>query len=271
MQLRPRLSVCIATYNEEQNISRCIQSVYEWVNEIIIVDGTSTDKTREIALAFGEKIKISIVPNEPMFHNMKQKALEYASGEWVLQLDADEEITSELKREIISLFQGSINAKELKNETVAYWIPRRNFFLGRGLMKGGQYPDYTIRLYKNGAAHFPCKSVHEQVETISNTVGFLKHPMNHYPYPTFSEYLKKWDRYSQLEATLLMKKKVIPSFIMGINYFLIQTPSWFFLSYIRHRGYTDGFAGFVFALFSSLRFWLIYILLYEQYYAKKNN
>src|SRR3990167_5381252 len=155
------------------------------VDEVIIVDGGSTDKTVEKAKSYGSKVKIFIENNPPMFHINKQKAIERAKGEWILQLDADEALSDELKHEIKTIVMLSEakhlsrmrenNSNKLRDSSaspqndkeVAYYIPRKNFFLTRFLMKGGQYPDYTIRLYKNGSARFPCKDVHENVEIIN--------------------------------------------------------------------------------------------------------
>ena len=272
------LSVAIATYNEEKNILRCLKSVYDWVDEIIIVDGSSTDKTIQLIKKFDhqKKIKIFIEENPPMFHINKQKAIERCTQDWILQLDADEEISEELKSEISNL------KLEISNY-VAYWLPRLNFFLGKPLKKGGQYPDYTLRLYRNGVAKFPCQSVHEQVEILPSSkfkvqssksqlkiknlklkIGYLKSPLFHYPYPNFSEYLKKWDRYNDLEAENLKKQGFKPSFWNFVLYFFILPKIWFFKTYFRHLGFLDGFAGFVFSLFSAIRYWGIYVKVIEK-------
>ncbi len=123
------------------------------------------------------------------------------------------------------------------------------------MTKGGVYPDYTIRLYKNGVAKFPCKTVHENV-TIDGEVGYLKKDLLHFADPDFSRYLNRWNRYTSLDAEILAKKKNKLSFF---SYFIVKPHVWFFKSYFRHRGFMDGFAGFVFALFSSIRHWVIYI------------
>ena len=143
-----KLSLCIATFNEEKNIHYPLNSALDIVDEVIIVDGGSTDKTVEIAKSYGKKIRIINTDNPVMFHKNKQKAIEAAKGEWVLQLDADEELTPELRQEIRGIIKSG-------SSIVAYNIPRKNWFLTRFLMKGGQYPDYTIRLYRNGVAKFP--------------------------------------------------------------------------------------------------------------------
>src|SRR3990170_4130443 len=159
------ISVAIATYNEEENISICLASVVDWVKEIVLVDGSSTDKTVEIAKKY--KANIIIVKNLPNFHFNKQKAIDNCKHKWILQLDADEVVSEELRQEIIN-----INEEE---EINGYWMPRKNYFLGRFLSKGGQYPDYTLRLYRRGKGRLPCKSVHEQAQVEGKT-AYLQNP-----------------------------------------------------------------------------------------------
>ena len=296
-----RLSLCIATYNEEKNIHYSLDSAYDLVDEVIIVDGGSTDKTVEIAKSYGRKVKLFKEDNPQMFHINKQKAIERARGEWILQLDADEALSEELREEIrLKLEVGSKRNSKTSNfqpqtsNFVAFWIPRKNFFLTQFLMKGGQYPDYTIRLYRNGYARFPCKSVHENVVinsefrvqnsesknkkeildsqfnselSIHNSklVGHLKNPILHYADPDFSRYLKRWDRYTSLEAEQLRNNKQLTiNNLMMFDYFFVKPSVTFFSMYFRHLGFLDGFPGFVFALFSSIRFWAIYIKWYQK-------
>ncbi len=279
-----KLSLCIAVFNEEKNIHYPLDSALDIVDEVIIVDGGSTDKTVEIAKSSGKKVRIINSDNPTMFHKNKQKAIEAARGEWILQLDADEELTQELKKEIKDIIgQSQIKTDEIRqsqiesdrisdnsanyirlnpissNYIVAYNIPRKNFFLTRFLMKGGQYPDYTIRLYKNGVAKFPCRDVHENVE-VKGEVGYLKSPLLHYADPDFSRYLIRWDRYTTAEVEILARNRTINfSISQFLNFFLVKPLSTFFSMYFRHKGFIDGFPGFVFALFSSIRFWVIYI------------
>jgi len=269
-----RLSLCLAVYNEEKFIHYPLDSAYDLVDEVIIVDGGSEDKTVQIAKSYGKKVKVFIEDNPSMFHINKQKAIEKAKGEWILQLDADEELSEGLKKEIRKIVDSN-------SQLVAYFVPRKNFFLTRFFKKGGQYPDYTIRLYRNGYAKFPCQSVHENV-VISNfnvkkeqsdgkklkikeKIGYLKSPLLHYADQNFSRYLDRWNRYSSLEAEMLLKeKKINPSIFQFINFFFLKPSLWFLRTYIRHKGFMDGFPGFIFALFSSLRFWVIYIKVWQK-------
>ncbi len=244
-----RLSLCIATYNEENFLQFPLDSSYDFVDEVIIVDGSSTDNTVQKAKAYGDKVTVYKEDNPPMFHINKQKAIERASGDWILQLDADEAVTPELKREILDVVTGGGDKK-----TVAYWIPRKNYFLGKFLTKGGVYPDYTIRLYKKGVAHFPCKTVHENV-AVKGAIGHLKNDLLHYADPKFDRYLKRWKRYSTLDARIMIKNKEKPDML---SYFIIKPIRWFLSAYGRHKGFLDGWQGFVFAFFSSIRFWRIY-------------
>lgn len=264
------LSLCLAVYNEEKFIHYPLDSCIDFVDEVIIVDGGSTDKTIEIAKKYGSKVKVIKTDNPPMFHINKQKAIEAARGEWILQLDADETLSEDLKQEIKAVISQSqlnqFNQSKQKNtdsteyrfnrfnEFVAYWIPRKNFFLSRFLTKGGVYPDYTIRLYKNGKAHFPCKTVHENVE-VNGEIGYLKNPLLHYADPNFSRYLARWNRYTMLDAKLIIKENKKINFF---DYLILKPNLWFFKTYFRHLGFVDGFPGFVFAFFSAIRFWGIY-------------
>ena len=161
-----KLSVVLATYNEEKNLPACLESVAGWCSEIVVIDGSSRDHTIDIAQKFGARV--TVTDNPPIFHINKQKAIDLARGEWILQLDADERVSRELKTEIDAA---------IKNPDIdGYWLPRKNYFLGRFLTKGGQYPDYTLRLYRKGKGRLPLKDVHEQAIVLGE-VGYLKNPL----------------------------------------------------------------------------------------------
>lgn len=284
-----KLSVALATFNEERLIKQCLEEVYDLADEIVIVDGTSTDSTLDIVkkLDVDGKVKITIKDNPPMFHINKQVAIQKCKGDWILQLDADEIVSGKLKEEIKEIISNKIQDTSIKefsnfkfhlpadktgisnsNEVVAYWIPRLNHFLGTPLTKGGQYPDPTIRLYKNGTAYLPCKSLHEQV-TVDGAVGKLKNNILHYPDRNLAHYLHKWVKYALEEGERDYASGVRPSVVNAILYFKIKPILWFTKTYLRHRGYVDGFAGFVFALFSALRFIPAYIRIVELSKEKK--
>lgn len=249
-----KISIVLAVYNEEENLPKCLESVKSLADEIVIVDGGSTDKTIEIAKKY--KAKILQTSNPQNFHINKNKAIDAASGEWILQLDADEVVSKELFEEIKKICSES--------ELDGFWIPRKNLFLGRFLTKGGQYPDYTLRLYRKGCGRLPGKDVHEQA-IVEGKVGYLKNDLLHLKDKNFSTYLLRFNRYTDLLATQLSESKFSINVLSFINYIFIKPLVWFVKSYIRHRGYVDGFAGFVFALFSSLRFPVTYFKLWGKY------
>lgn len=272
--MKKTVSVVLATFNEEKNLAGCLDSVKDLADEIVIVDGTSTDKTVEIAHKFGAIVKITT--NKPNFHINKQMAIDMATKDWILQLDADEHISKEQVVEIKQIlndegpFKKDLNLSskhqkdiDEKPENVnGYWMPRKNWFLGRFLMKGGQYPDYTLRLYRRGKGRLPQKDVHEQA-VVEGKVGYLKSALLHYPYESFSFYLMKWDRYNNFFAGQikeeLTKKNLLGKLFYAFAYLVAKPGHWFITTYFRHKGFMDGWQGFVFSLFSALRFPVSYI------------
>ena len=124
-------------------------------------------------------------------------------------------------------------------------------------MKGGQYPDYTLRLYRRGKGHLPQVHVHEQAE-VTGQVGYLKQALLHYPYGDFAAYLLKWNRYNDLLAGQIKESLRNKNFIVkigyGIGYLIVKPAHWFLTTYFRHKGFMDLWSGFVFSLFSALRF-----------------
>lgn len=239
----PKISVAVAALNEEKNIGVCLGSVKGLADEIVVADEGSTDKTIEIAKKYGAKI-IS-TKHEPIFHITKQKAIDVCTGDWILQLDADEHVTPELKKEMEDVI--------MDTKYDGFWIPRRNYFLGRYLTKGGQYPDYTLRLYRRGKGRLPCKSVHEQA-VVEGRVGYLKNDLLHNADPTFSRYLQRNSRYIDLMTKEMKEKKIGKNTIEAFKHFLIKPGFWFLWTLIRHKGIMDGWQGIVFSLFSALRF-----------------
>jgi glycosyltransferase involved in cell wall biosynthesis len=236
------LSVAIAVYNEEDNIDACLAPVALFADEIVLVDGGSTDKTVKRARKYTSKIIRT--DNPSIFHINKQKAISACRGTWILQLDADERVPNILRNEIIRTI--------LKNDTDVngYYIPRKNYFWGHVMKKGGQYPDYALRLVRNGHARFPCKSVHEQIDVDGET-AYLIHPMEHISYKTRADYWRKSDAYTSLTAKELQKADVPKNIISWVVYSLIKPIRTFITLYIRHKGFMDGLTGLQFAFWSA--------------------
>jgi len=256
-KLKRTISVAIATYNEENNIAKCLEAVSNWVDEIVIADGNSQDETIKIASKF-KNVKIIKTTNKPIFHINKNIAIDACTSDWILQLDADEIVTSQLQKEINSYLEKNID--DVKQN--GFWIPRKNYFLGAFLKKGGQYPDPTIRFYKKGKGRLPCVDVHEQAK-IEGEVGWLKNDLEHYADTSFSKYLLRHNRYTTLLAKELQEKKTKINFINFINFYFCKPNWWFLKTFFRHRGYIDGFPGFVFSFYSALRFPISYTKYWE--------
>lgn len=253
------ISVVLATHNEEKNIQKCLDSVEDFADEIIVVDGASADKTVSIAKQAGARV-ISTT-NKPNFHINKQMAMNEAKGDLVLQLDADEEIDQELKAFILR------TAENLKNNStgsvVAWNLKRKNYFLSKFLTKGGQYPDPVIRLYINGKARLPQENVHEQMSVdgeVSTAAGHLLH----FPYPNFGSYMKKFNTYTSFEAERQAGLKLQISTKNTFSYLLFKPIVTFFKLFFRHKGFVDGMAGFIFALMSALHHPFVYLKLKEK-------
>lgn len=258
-----KLSVALATFNEEENIGKCLSSVIGLASEIVVVDGESMDKTVEIAKQL--QARVMRKPNQANFHINKQIAIDNCKGDWILQLDADEVVSSELKNEILKLLKEDTLITNTPGIDVinGYFIPRKNWFLTRFLLKGGQYPDYTLRLYRNGKGKLPQKNVHEQA-VVEGKVAYMNGALLHYPYKDFNAYLKKWYRYNKFESGLIkekmFKKSLIYKFFAFFQYLFILPIYWFLLSYVRHKGFMDLWPGFIFSFYSSIRFPMSYIL-----------
>ena len=243
------LSVVLATFNEEKMLGGCLESVKDIADEIIIVDGTSQDNTVNIAEGFNAHVITTT--NKQNFHINKQIAIDGATKDWILQLDADERVTKELVAEIETVInsQSDING---------YWIPRKNYFLGRYLMKGGVYPDYTLRLYRRGKGKLPQQDVHEQA-IVAGKVGYLSFPLDHLADVEFGRYYRRWQRYTSFIATQYQDKHVGKDPFTAFYNIGIRPIIWFVWVFGRHKGFMDGWQGFVFAFFSSMRFPISYI------------
>ena len=248
--LRPHLSVVLATRNEEANIGRCLESVQDIADEIIIADEQSTDGTLDVIK--NHTAKVILVPHHDNFHVAKNVAIDAAHGDWILQLDADEVVSPELATEIVN----QIRSNPPEN---GFWIHRRNWFLSRVLTKGGQYPDPTLRLYRRGKGRLPAHDVHEQA-VVEGPVGKLSHDLLHYRDTSFAKYLQGFNRYSIFMSTKLHHPN-------PVNFLLIKPIVTFLNIYFRHKGFVDGVPGFVFALFSGLIFPAAYI----NYWQSKSN
>ncbi|MCK5719693.1 MAG: glycosyltransferase family 2 protein [Thiomargarita sp.] len=226
------LSVIIITKNAAKHIKNCLDSV-AWADEIIIVDSGSTDDTLNICRSFTDKIFVNT--DWQGFGLQKNRALNKATQEWILSIDADEQVTPALKQEI----------KQIINQSncSAFLIPRRSHYCQREIKHSGWYPDYVLRLFRRDVAKFSHDLVHEKVETIGE-IGTLNQALLHYPFDSLEQVLDKINHYSTANALQHYQNGKASSLKTAIFHGI-----WAFLrTYILQRGFLDGREGFILAI-----------------------
>ncbi|OQY10627.1 MAG: hypothetical protein B6I28_00700 [Fusobacteriia bacterium 4572_132] len=237
------ISVSMITFNEEVKLEKTLKSVYKWVDEIIIVDSHSTDKTVDIAKKFGAKVYCEEWKG---FGKQKNSALEKCTQDWILVIDADEEITKELAEEIL------LEVRKPKGNV--YKIPRISYCFG----KKTRHKDFAIRLVKNKIGKYNNKEVHENFES-EEKIFKLKNNINHYTYTDLKEYLEKFNKYTSLAAIQMFEKgKNINIFILILNPFYK-----FIKKYIFKLAFLDGKNGFLLSILSAYYNLIKYAKLWE--------
>jgi glycosyltransferase involved in cell wall biosynthesis len=241
------VSVAIVTKDEEKNIRDALQSIRN-VAEIVIVDAFSVDRTLDICREYTEKIYQAEWKG---YAKQKQMAIEHAKGPWVFILDSDERFTESLREEITHM---------VKNDGVysGFYVPRKNFFLGKWIRHGGWWPDYTLRFFLKDKAFMENRKVHENV-IVKGKVGHLKNPLEHYTYRNISDYIKKMENYSTLSAEELKEKGVRPGIIKMVLHPLFTFLKMFFL----RRGFMDGVHGLILAILYGYYTFIKYLKLWE--------
>ncbi|HTR23276.1 MAG TPA: glycosyltransferase family 2 protein [Terriglobales bacterium] len=237
------LSVVIITHNEEANIGRTLASVQPLVadgrGEIIVVDSGSTDGTVEIAKALGARV---FAEEWKGYAPQKNSAIDKASGEWILSLDADEELEPALAAEINKMLTVGAAA-------AGYWIPRKNQFLRRWVKHGGFWPDPKMRLFKNGAALFEDRAVHEDAHLVKGVSGQLKGAIVHHSYPTLFDYIDHMNRYSTLGAEMAVAKGNVRFSAFNI---VLRPAATFIYNYFFRLGFLDGREGLLLHLYHAV-------------------
>ncbi len=235
-----RLSVAIITCNEEANIARTLESV-KWADEIIVVDSGSSDNTRAIAESFGAKV---FVEEWKGFAAQKNSGLDKCTGDWILSLDADEEVSVELADSI----RGYLNAVD--DPIGALRFNRRNMFLKKWIRRGGFYPDSKVRLFRAGVAGFEARAVHEDLQiSTASKLGSLRGDLIHHAYPTLTSYIEHMNRYSSLGAEMVVEKGKAGFSFLNI---VIRPLATFIYNYIFRLGFLDGREGLLLHLYHSV-------------------
>lgn len=245
------ISVAIVTKDEEENIQNALESVKDF-EDIIVVDAFSNDRTVEVSKKYTDRV---YQHKWQGYSKQKQLAVDYAKKNWVMILDADERVTPELKAEIIE--------KMANNSFNGFYVPRKNFFLGKWIRHTGWWPDYTLRIFKKDASYVELREVHEKV-IVNGAVGYMKKPIEHFTYKTISSYMEKMENYSSLSANELSHKNVsYLTFLMWVN------PFWVFVKmFILRQGFRDGMRGFILSVLYSLYTFLKYTKVWEKRSSK---
>lgn len=244
----PTLTAILITRNEEANLEDCLASLDGLATQIVVVDTQSTDRTLVIAQRYGALI--SSPPDWPGFGPQKNRALDLASEDWVLSLDADERLTPELRAEIKGVLD--------KPQTDCYAIPRLSWYCGRFMRHSGWTPDYVDRLFKRGSARFSTDLVHERLIP-KGPVLRLKNQMLHYSFMNLAQVQEKMERYSTASAQQAFARGKTASPLKAILH-----GAWsFFRTYILRAGFLDGPQGFSLALANAKGSYLRYIKLWR--------
>ncbi len=247
-QNKIKISVCIITKNEEKILPCCLYFL-SWVDEIIVVDGGSSDKTVEIAKNYGAKV---FYKKWEGYANQKNFAISKAKGEWILSIDADEIVKDELKKEILSVI---IQDNEIKG----YFIKRKNYYYGKFINFGACKNDYQLKLFKRGYGKYEAAPVHETIK-INGKSGYLKNFLLHYTAESIHKHIETVNKYTELEVEDLKNKNYVPT---GYSILL----KWFFMfikNYFFKTGFLDGLKGLVYNVISAC-----YIFIKEIKYSEK--
>ena len=244
--MKNKLSVAIITKNEEKNIGRCLASV-QWADEVMVIDSGSTDLTLEVCKLYKCKV---IQTKWQGFGKTKQFAVDSTSNEWVLSLDADEEVTENLKNQISKILENPMKK--------AYKIKRTSFYLGKEVRHCGWDKDFPLRLFNKKYGAFNEKSVHESVQT-KEKIGIIHEIILHYTYPTLKSHLTKMIRYSELGAENLFNKKKKTTIGNAVFSGIFK----FIKMYFFQLGFLDGKTGLLISFISGFGVSYKYFRLWE--------
>ncbi|MEW5806324.1 MAG: glycosyltransferase family 2 protein [Acidobacteriota bacterium] len=235
---KEKISACIITFNEEENIGECLESL-KWADEIIVVDSGSTDRTEEICNQAGARFFVHPFAG---FRDQKNIAVEKAQNDWIISLDADERVTVELREEIIRILAESGS----KEGCDGYYVPRMNYYGKKLIIHSGWYPDYKIRVWRKSRGRWDGKNIHEKV-VVDGKVGYLQGGLIHFTYRNIGDYLKRIESYS----TWLARERVDSGKGFSFLNLLFCAPGRFIKSYILKLGFLDGLEGFIIGTMTS--------------------
>ena len=242
-----KLTVTVITRNESSNIAASLESV-AWADEIIVVDSHSTDDTVAIARRMASRVEVR---DWPGYGAQKNYAAAIASNDWILSIDADERVTSELATEI----RGAIRS----GSAAGYRIPRVAYYLGRWIRSTDWYPDYQLRLYDRRRAAWNERRVHESV-VVNGPLGLLRHELEHFPYKSIAHHIQTIDRYTTLAAEDWLAGGRRANALQAV----VHAKLAFLRNYVLKRGFRDGSAGLIVSALNSYYVFLKFAKLWER-------
>ena len=239
----PTLAITMTGHNEAALLPRAMESV-AFADELIYVDCGSGDDSLAVAQRYTGRVFSQ--PNRTNLNINKAYAIGQATADWVFYLDPDEVISPALAREI----RDTIASDPVEN---AFTLPRRNYFFGRWLRHGGQYPDTQLRLFRRGKAHFPCRHVHERLE-VQGKIGALREAMDHHTMPSPMAATRKMDFFSTFNAEAMARAGYKPTVLLALKFLWLKPTSRFLRRYLLKGGFLDGWQGLIQAAISSIDF-----------------
>ncbi len=252
----PTVSAIVVCFNEERNIADCLNSL-RWCDEIVVVDSFSTDRTVEICRQYTNRV---VQRKWSGYRDQKAFAHSLATKDWVLLVDSDERVSPELKNEIID------NLSSYNNIYTGFSLPRLVFYLDRWWWRGGWYPDYDVRLFRRERGTWGGTDPHEKI-LVDGKVRRLRNPLHHFSYRDMADHVQRIDHFTSISSRELFNEHRR----WRLSDALLRPAFRFFRSYVLHRGFLEGFAGFHVALMASVYVFLKYAKLWELELEEKEN
>jgi len=260
-----KISAVIITKNEEKMIEDCLKSL-TWVDEIVVIDGGSKDRTVEIAKKYKARIIEHVTDN---YSDQRNYGLKEALGSWVFYIDADERVAPELRDEVlgISNFPARPAGGQFSISNSAYAIPRRNMIFGKEFKHGGQWPDYVKRLFKKSELVKWGGELHEE-PVFKGNLGHLKNSLRHIKHENLAEMVEKTNRWSEIEAKLMFNAHHPP---MNIIRFMTAMMREFWLRMVKQTAFLDGPEGIIYGIYQIFSRFISYAKLWEMQLNARSN
>ena len=256
LSMRKMISCGVITFDEEKNIRDCLESA-KWMDEIVVVDSFSRDKTVEIARGYTDRVY-----QNPWngYGEQKNFTIDRTTADWVFIIDADERITAELREAVERILKD-----DDPSGPVAYYVPRRNYFYGKWIRRAGCYPDYQLRIFRRGMGRMDNAEPHPQF-ICTGKVGYLTQPLDHYSVRTVGDHFRKLNSLTNLAARERGKTKTVVHWSD-----LVFRPLFTFWKYfVARQGFREGLHGLVFCIFASMYTFVKYAKLWDLIRAQKN-